>query len=194
MAQTNADEVVVGASGTVYVATYANVSAWPSDVTTALPGAFKAVGFTSEDGINFTDGKTIEDIKAWQSAYPIRKLVTERTNAIEFALRQWNATALMLAFGGGTISYASSILKYLPPAFDGLSVLAMVVEWADGTDTFRLVIPRGHVTGEVSTNVVRTSSADLPIHFEAVPLKAPTAGQDSTQPWYLLTNAFNATT
>lgn len=166
----NADEVVVGGNGKVWVATSSSVVSWPSNLISALDAAFAEVGYVDENGITFTDGKTIDDIKAWQSAYPIRKLVTERVDALEFVMRQWNEHTVPLAFGGGTISTVGGVTKYYPPTGSAaLTVLAMVLEWQDGNDKFRLVIPKGSVTGEVQTKIMRTSAADLPVHFDATP-------------------------
>lgn len=193
MAQ-DANQVVVGGNGAVYVAPFATGSVnLPTTVSVALNAVFLEVGFASEDGITFSSGATIEDIKAWQSAYPIRKLVTERSAALEYVLRQWNKDTVPLAFGGGTLSGVGGVTKYLPPSPDVITLLSMIIEWTDGSDKFRLVIPRGQVSGEVSTNVVRTEAADLPIHFDATPSGAPDVTSLLTQPWYLLTNAFITT-
>jgi hypothetical protein len=187
-------EVVVGGNGAVYVAPVG--TALPTSVLpfSTLNAAFRQVGYTSEDGVTFTDGKTIEDVRAWQAFYPIRKIITEKESSIEFVMRQWNQDNVVTAFGGGTIvEMPGGVTKYLPPGPGDLTFLAMVVEWTDGTNNFRLVLPRGQVTGEVSANVTRTSAADLPIKFDVAPVGNPVAGQDSTQPWFLLTDAFVVT-
>ena len=189
MTQT-ANEVVVGVSGSVYVAPVG--TALPTTEATALNVAFVELGFVGEDGVQFTDNKTVEGIKAWQSFYDIRKIITEKEAAVEFMLKQWNKDTVKLAFGGGSLTNvgSGSHSKYQPPSPTGtIDYRAMIIEWTDDTDKFRLVIPRGLITGEVTTNILRTSNADLPLHFDSVPAGFPDPLVDSTQPWYILTNA-----
>lgn len=184
----NANEVQVGANGNVYVAPVG--TALPTNETTALNASFIDLGYISEDGINFTDGQTKEDVKVWQSFYPLRTLVTEKATAVEFVLKQWNHTTVPLAFGGGSVTSTSGHTKYQPPVPGTLDYRAMIIHWIDGADIFRLVIPRGLVSGEVQSKIVRNAASDLPIHFDAQPSGAADPLVDSTQPWYLLTNAF----
>lgn len=186
-------EVVVGANGAVYVAPAG--TAVPTSPTATLAAAYVNLGYISEEGITFTGGSEQEDILAWQSFYPIRKIITARSAGVEFVMRQWNEDTVKLAFGGGSIDRNGTVTTYTPPTPDELDVRAMVLEWQDGDNNFRLVVPRGQVAGEVSTQIVRNSAADLAIAFSATPsgdadaLSAPpTAGELLTQPWYLLTD------
>lgn len=179
-------EVTVGASGRVLVAPVG--TALPTSMA-ALNVAFKDIGYVSEDGITFTDGKEIEDVLAWQSFYPLRKIIASKSTVVEFVMRQWNEDTVKLAFGGGTISRTAGVTTYTPPGPEELDSRAMIIEWTDGAETFRLVFPNGLVTGEVSSNVVRTAAADLPLSFEVTPTGLPIVGTLSTQPWYLLSNA-----
>lgn len=186
----DASEVVVGANGRIYVADAdAAASVLPDDVTTALNAAFTEIGYVSEDGVTFTNGQEIEDINAWQSFYPIRKVVTAKNTSVQFVMRQWNAATVAFAFGGGTVDTSAGLATYEPPAPGELDERCLVVEWEDGDDTYRLVLPRGMVTGEVESNVVRSAAADLPISFDITPSGLPTPGDLDSQPWYLLTDA-----
>lgn len=195
----DASEVVVGASGTVSVAPAG--TAVPTDLT-ALAAAWINVGYISEDGITFTGGSNVEDVNAWQSFYPIRKIITGRSAGVEFVMRQWNGENLKLAFGGGQVVTATGGKTYFaPPSPSQLDIRAMVIDWQDGSENYRLVIPRGIVSGDTSTQVVRQSAADLPVSFAAAPntvqttLSAtPTAAELATQPWFLVTDTTSFTT
>lgn len=189
----DSDEVVVGGDGHVFVAPAG--TAVPTSMS-ALPGTWIDVGYISEDGVSFTDGKEIEDIQAWQSFYPIRKIITAKSSALEFIMRQWNGENLKLAFGGGTVNNNAGITTYVPPTPSEFDSRAMVVEWEDGSETYRLVVPKGLVSGDTETAVNRTSATDLPISFAITPdtvpstlSSPPTAGELITQPWYVLSNA-----
>lgn len=196
----DADEVVVGADGRVYAAPENTAVV---DDLDPLGVAWQELGYVSEDGIKFKNGQSVEDIQAWQSFYPIRKIVTGKSTGVEFVLRQWNSITLPLAFGGGqVVDDAGGTLKiYVPPAPGEIDNRAMIIDWEDGGSNFRLVLPRGLVTGETETNIVRSSAADLPIAFEVTPSGAPDDLSDppvvaelQTLPWYLITNAPQFTT
>jgi len=189
----DATEIVVGANGRVLVAAADDVVVWPDDVITGsgddLDAAFKAVGFVTTDGITFTDSKNVNDITAWQAFYPVRKVVTDKMSKVEFTMKQWDRTTVETAFGGGSVSTDGGVSTYVPPEPGELSEIAMIIEWLDGDDVYRLVCPRGLVTGEVAVKVTRTDSADLPVSYEVTPKGTPTEGDMGSLPWYLLTNA-----
>lgn len=195
----DASEVVVGGDGRVYVAPAG--TAVPTSATASLPATWVDVGYISEDGVTFLGGSEQEDINAWQSYFPIRKLITARSAAVEFILRQWNGDTLKLAFGGGSVVTDAGTTYYAAPAPGTVDPRAMIIEWEDGSETYRLVIPRGQVTGDVETQLVRTAAADLPVSFAATPDQAPsalsatpTAGELITQAWYLVTDTTSFTT
>lgn len=192
----DASEIVVGANGRVLVADPDNVSAWPEDVVTGSgdtldPSVWTEVGFVSEDGVTFTDGKNVNDINAWQAFYSVRKIVADKSSKVEFVMRQWDGATIALAFGGGQVDTSGSAgaAIYTPAAPGDLDHRAMVIEWVDGDATYRLVLPNGIVTGEVSTKLTRTEAADLPVAFEVTPAGTPTEGDLSSQPWYIVTDA-----
>lgn len=182
----DATEVVVGADGRVLVAPAGGATTYPETLA-ALAPEWVEVGYITEDGVNFVNGQDVEGVPAWQSFYDLRKLVTGKNTSVEFGMRQWNPVTIKLAFGGGTVSEAGNVATYIPPEPGTIDYRAMVIEWEDGGYTFRLVIPRGQVTGEVSSQITRTAASDLPISFEATPEGSPDADVESN-PWYFLTD------
>ena len=173
-------QIVVGANGSVLVAPVGTTE--PTSIAIALDPAFIDLGFVTEDGATFLDGKTIEDITVWQLFYAARKLVTEKEASLAFVLAQWSETNIPLAFGGGiTVVDVVGEFSYTPPAPGLIDERAMILEWVDGTKNYRIIIPRGLVTENVETNVVKTGSAELPITFSIVGTAAGT-------PWYLQTD------
>ena len=182
----DSSEVVIGANGSVYTAPYG--TALPSNISTALNAAFLEHGFVSEDGVTFRDDKEIEDIPAWQSFYPIRKVVAAKTSGVECVLRQFNPDNAVLAFGGGEVDVTAGVATYTPPVPGELAEISMVVEWVDGDATFRLVVPKGMVTGEVESELVRTAALDLPIAVEATPAGEPVSGDPDTFPFYIVSD------
>lgn len=197
MAQT-AEEIVVAANGKVWTAPSDEAALdLPDDVVTALGAAWMEVGFVSEDGVTFTDGRTIEDVLAWQSFYPVRRLVSAKTSTFAFVMRQWDTATVSLAFGGGTVDVSGGgDMIYTPPSPEVIDTRALCVEWQDGDRNFRMVSPRGIVTGDVTANLVRTAAADLPIEYSVTPFGAAGSGDDPLieNAWYLLTDDTDAFT
>lgn len=181
MAQ-DSDEVVVGASGDIYVAPVGTTL--PTDPTAALAGGWSgALGYITEEGVSWAPNFEINQIPAWQSFYPVRTLVTARNITVGFALMQWNTPSLVLAFGGGEVTEPSNnVFRYSPPDASELDERALIVEWADGDKNYRLVVPKGLVSDLGESQLARTEAAVLPITFT---INAPPAGED---PWFLLTD------
>jgi hypothetical protein len=176
------DEIVVGANGTVWTAPVGTAA--PADQDTAPGAGWTDLGFTSEDGVTFTDSKTLEAIPVWQLFNAARRIVTERETTLGFVLRQWSKDTVPFAFGGGEITEpvpASGNFKYTPPSPEDVDERSLMVDWQDGTKKYRLVVVRGVVAEAVETNLVRTAAADLPIGFAV-------NGVESGDAWYLLTN------
>ena len=180
MAGKDVDEIVVGANGTVRVAPVGTAA--PADEDAAPGAGWVDLGYVNEDGVTFRDAKTLEVISVWQLFHAARRIVTGRDTSVDFVLRQWGKDQVPFAFGGGTVSTLSAgHHKFTPPEPETIDERALMVDWADGTKNYRLVIARGMVTDAVETNIVRTSAADLPISFAV-------NGSDAGDPWYLLTD------
>lgn len=176
----NADEITVGANGRVKVADVGTAAA--ASISEALSASWTELGYINEEGVTFLDGKTVEPIPVWQSFYPPRRIMTEKEASATFGLRQWNAANVQLAFGGGeVVEDAPGEYRYNPPAPGPIDERAMAIEWEDGDKKYRLIIPRGMVSDNVETNIVRTAASDLPIVFGV-------NGQEGVNPWYLQTD------
>lgn len=175
-----ADEIVVGANGSIYVAPVG--STIPASIGTALGAAWTELGYATEDGVTWIDGKTLEPINAWQSFYALRRIVTEKEGSIAFQLLQWNGDNVRLAYGGGTVTQpVPGDYRYVPPDPADIDERAMAVEWQDGTKNYRLTFPKGMVTENVETNIVRTGGAILPITFSLL-------GEAGVEPFILDTD------
>lgn len=175
-----ADEIVVGANGSIYVAPVG--STIPASIGVALGAAWTELGYTSEDGVTWVDGKSLESIRAWQSFYDLRRIVTSKEGSLAFQLLQWNGDNVRLAYGGGTVSEPSpGDYRYVPPDPADIDERMMAVEWQDGTKNYRLTFPKGMVTENVETNIVRTGGALLPITFALL-------GEEGVEPFILDTD------
>lgn len=186
MAGKDADEVVVGANGSIWVAPVGTSE--PTDHDNAYPAGWVELGYASEDGVTLSVSRTMANIPVWQSFFPVRRMVTDRDMTAKFVLRQWNKSTLVLAFGGGTITHVASDVgidehwRYDPPDPSVVDERMLGIDWIDGTKIYRLIIERGQVADNAETKIARAAAADLPITFGIL------ADETNITPWYLLTN------
>ena len=174
------DEIVVGANGSILVAPEG--TAVPAGIETALGEDWIDLGYVTEDGVSFSDGKSVASIRAWQSFYDLRRVIESREATAGFSLMQWNGSTVALAFGGGDVTEdASSQYRYTPPDPGEIDYRALAIEWEDGDRDYRLVLPRGMVSEGVETNIVRTEAGVLPISFAVL-------GEAGSDPWVMQTN------
>lgn len=164
----NADQIVVGGNGTIWVAPLA--TAQPTTPTAAPAAAWLKLGYVTDEGATITDTKAINDILAWQSFYPVRKIIASREFTISYGLLQWSQDTIKVALGGGTITNpAAGVFKFVPPAPETVDYRMMMLDWVDGTKNYRLIIPKGLAVETVNPTVARTDAAILPVTFAAVP-------------------------
>lgn len=175
------EEIVVGANGAIYNARPG--SPLPGSINQPLdPAHWIDLGYASEDGVTWTDGKSTTPIRAWQSFYDLRRMVESREGTATFSLLQWNGDTVRLAYGGGDIVEPEpGAYRYVPPPPEELGESMLAIEWQDGAKDYRLVLPRGNVSDNVETNIVRTEAGMLPITFAIL-------GSDTGDPWYFDTN------
>lgn len=162
----DADEVVIGSNGNVYVAPVG--SAGPTDPTTDLDAAFLDLGFLSEDGVTITPGLSVGDVMGWQNKYPLRRFEESRSLEVSFTMLQWNETTLPFALGGGAVATATSVHTYTPPTAGSLDERAMVIEWQDGDKLYRMHILRGMVTELGDFTLARTEASGLSVTFSVL--------------------------
>jgi hypothetical protein len=177
----NANEITVGANGRLLVAAV-GVAA-PADIGVAAGAGWELLGYVNDEGVTFTVGKEIEDINVWQSFFAVRRIMTGMSGSLGFALVQWNATTLPLAFGGGAVSEPSpGAYRYTPPEPGEIDERALILEFEDGDRSHRIIVPRGMVTEDVETTINKSAPGELPIAFGI-------NGQEGVAPWYLDSDA-----
>lgn len=171
-------ELIVAGTGNLYVAPEGTPI--PSHLSETPNAAFVDLGYSTEDGVKFTDGKTVNRIRPWQSFYPARVHVTAREGMFETTLMQWNPDTMVAAFGGGgIIEPQPGEYRYEPPAPETLAVVALVIDLFDGTRSFRFCTSRAFVTSNVESSFTKSGPALLPITFEIL------AADAGGNPWTL---------
>jgi hypothetical protein len=163
-----AEQIRVAASGSVYVAPLDTTV--PETPATPLSAPFVELGYVTEDGVAFNNAPTVEEIRAWQKAVPVKRFVTGRDAVVTFTLQQFNPDNFALAFGGGEVTEVDpGIFQFEPPSdTDALAEWLLVVDSHDGDIDDRWVVWRGSVMDAVETSLQRTGPSLLPISFAAL--------------------------
>lgn len=165
-----ASKVRVFGTGELYVAPVG--STLPTTTSAALDTAFLGLGYNSEDGITISRDVSIEDILAWQSVTPVRRVASETTFSVAGTFLQSDADVVSLFFGLGAFTGTTDFTAS-GSTVQGVTERAVVVEFKDGTIDYRLVIPRAEVTSDGEVNINRTDAAGYALTFTAL---APSSG------------------
>lgn len=150
---------------------------------TALPalGTFPAapwvdLGYISEDGVTWTESPEEETLRAWQSPDPVKVILTALSRTFGFALMQWDPKVLEFVIGGVSSHVTGPpVGGQFVPSKSGRPEVALVIRWLWETYETQLYVPRGKVTGDVDTALVRSTSANFAATFTATPSGAESA-------------------
>lgn len=153
-------------NGTLYVAPTGTAA--PTDVDTVLAGTWKQLGYVSDAGVQITPTITTQPINAWQSAVPIKYLVTGASFQLAFVLLQFDKEATELFFGSSFIVNATDEFKMNIESNPDLVETSLVVAWNDSTVQNRLYIPRAQVSAREALTLIRTGATSLGLTMDAL--------------------------
>lgn len=167
----DADNVRAGLDGSIYVAPIGSTA--PIDLETAWDAAWTELGFLSEDGVEMSYSTDVEDINAWQSLSPVRRILTGVDMTLGFTAIELKADSITLYFPDSTLSTTAGVHKLDIPSSPSPAEMALGLEWRDGTITNRLIVPRGEVTERGAISLQRGSAVGLEMTYSAYASSAP---------------------
>lgn len=133
-------------------------TALPTDATTALPEAFKNLGYVSEDGVTNSISSDSTEIKEW-GGDTVDTVKTSQSDTFKFKLIEaMNVDTLKTVFGDSNVSEANGAISVDVKAADGDAAVYVVDIAFKGGRLKRIVIPSGKIT-ELGDIVYKTDEA-----------------------------------
>lgn len=127
-------------------------TALPTDATSALNAAFKCLGYVSDDGIQNSDERKTDDIKAWGGDI-INSVQKEKTDTFKYTLAEvLNVDVLKEVYGDANVAGTLDTGVVVKSNSTELKEHVIVIELVLRDNVLkRIVIPQGKVTeiGEI---------------------------------------------
>lgn len=171
----NASEVVVGtANGAgLYIAPIG--TALPTDTTTALPAAWKSLGYATEDGVGQMLEVETDDIMSWQDLSPVRTVFKSRVLSYKFSMLQWNPTTLALYMGTTEpTAQADGSYTLTLKAADKPVEHALVIDIDDAGQKYRIAMLRTILSSVDELALQRGNAAPLGITVKCLAVSGET--------------------
>jgi hypothetical protein len=113
----------------------------PVSASTAIPSAFRSVGYTEEGNV-FATEITTEAVEVAEELDPLRYVNTRRAASVQFSMAEMTRENLALALNAG--ANAANTAQYFEPPDLGTEVRCMIV-WDSNEDATDLVTNGGNV-------------------------------------------------
>ncbi|MEV5883093.1 hypothetical protein AB0L74_10300 [Streptomyces sp. NPDC052020] len=162
-------------SGAVYMAPAvgATLPIAVGDGTTG-PTGYSSLGFVSDAGVTITPTVTSEPVNVWQSAVPVLYNVTAATFSIQATFVESNINTTELFFGAQWVEVKNAqdqptgTYRLDLASTPDLQEISLVVDWSQGSDRNRVVIPRAMVQDRGAITLVRTAAQEYQLTIEAL--------------------------
>lgn len=146
----------------------------PTDVETALPEAYKTLGYISEDGVTNGQSRTSSEVKAWGGTI-IMTTQTDKTDTFHFvAVEALNEEVQKMTFGSDNVTTDANGMTTVRSNANELEAAVYVIELALNRAYRRIVIPNAKVS---ATGDIVYKDSDV-IGYDTTLTALPHAGYD----------------
>lgn len=142
---------------------------YPSDASTAVPVALKAVGFVTEDGVTESTSRNIEKIRAW-GGQTVRVVQQDYETTYRFAFLQFkNIDTLKAVYGKDNVTQNGAGKIAIKKNAQVLEHRSFCFEMEDGDTKVRVFIPKGQITEVGDVSYDHRAAITLEVTIEAFP-------------------------
>lgn len=168
----NGDNVRAALDGRIYLAPKGTAA--PSDLTTAWGAGWSDLGYMSDDGVELNYSTDTQDVKAWQSLSPVRKILTSVDMTLKFTAIELKTSTITLYFPDSTMTdVGGSVHSLAIPSAPSPAEYAFGLEWTDDLIINRLIVARGQVTDRDNITLSRGDAVGLNLTVSAYATSAP---------------------
>ncbi|MFF1820395.1 hypothetical protein ACFVWG_24025 [Kribbella sp. NPDC058245] len=160
-------QVRVAGTGELFLAPVG--TALPTAANGPLNAAFSGYGYTTDDGVVLSKSVDRNGVPAWQSATPVRNIITGQEFSVACTFLQSNKDILKLWLNSGDFaSDGGTGFRADVPIDPNGQQFAMVLEWKDAAIVSRLVAAKVEVTDTGDVTLAREAQS-FPVTLAAVP-------------------------
>ncbi len=162
----DATQIVVAGTGTISIAPHGTAIPADTAVHSALDPAYVDLGFTTDDGVTIRDAVEVEDIPAWQSLYPVRRVITGYSGAVLFDLLQWSEDIFIQVLHGAVTEPVADTVHEFTPTRDGvLAEKTLIVDFTDGAELYRWIFHRVTLGAQIEIPIDKKSAGVIPTEW-----------------------------
>jgi len=162
----DASKLLYAGDGEIYLAVIG--TALPVDVVTALPVAWKGMGFMAEDGVTISGDVDTNEVPAWQTPDPIDIRVNARNIQIQGDFMQYDQQNFDIAFGGGGTWTGTTLVTYASASGSTPKFWACTVETIEASKKMRFTFPKIGIAESGDIPLRRHENAKTSISFRAL--------------------------
>lgn len=174
----NSSNVRVAVTGALNVAP--TTTAAPTSASSALPAAYKDLGYFSDDGVTETRDRSTDSIRGWQNAALLREVVTESSLTFQGVLVETKKETVELYYG--TTVAADGSIKIDPSSTGGRK--SFVLDIIDGGELIRAYVPSGEITDVGDQTFASGEAIGYDVTVTAYAVSDANGSQYSAIKWY----------
>lgn len=141
----------------------------PDETSDTWPAPWAILGYLSDDGVTISPAVETTDLVPWQSAVPLKSVVTSRGVTIQAVLWQLNARTLALYFDAPVPTPDADGAIHMDIRSDAPQQLyAIGVDSADGDTAFRLAFRRATLSAAGDMVINRGAAVPLDVTLSAL--------------------------
>ncbi|MEU6765902.1 hypothetical protein ABZ916_25720 [Streptomyces sp. NPDC046853] len=176
MANNDASKIRFAPKGNVYISPAVGVTL-PTEVGDGktAPAGYKSLGYVTDAGVVITPTVTADPVNVWQSAVPVLFNVSAATFTVQATFAETNINTTELFWGANWVEVkpeggtgAATTWRLDLSSTPELQEISLVVDWGQGDNLNRVVIPRSMIQDRGAITLVRNAAQEYQLTIDAL--------------------------